>query len=238
MNRADLLLSTVGIHESIKTMSICRIDVTENQCYDVQEDVMQHLRLLKKSMIPAKYKQTRFPKNDGTARDPKAANQHSYKIACKSTAFFAYDKAAQLQMIDRFPPSLMGQHILRLEVQMKRKAMLKKIGKQSSQYQELKACAQSTEHILHWFLKRLQPKCDRYVGYADANALVSGIHKKTQRDYMLYLLRKTSDSDNLTYAMKKLKEHFQLSDSQCRNILKAFSKLGISPITLPNAVEK
>ena len=57
VKRVDRLLETVGIHESIKEMSICRIDVTENQFYDEQDDVMQHLRLLKKSMIPAKYEQ-------------------------------------------------------------------------------------------------------------------------------------------------------------------------------------
>lgn len=235
VKRVDRLLETVGIHESIKEMSICRIDVTENQFYNDQDDVMQHLRLLKKSMIPAKNEQMWFSGDGSSVRDPKAANKHSYKLQCKSTAFFVYDKTAQLQMVDRFLPSFAGQHILRLEVQMKRKAMLKKIGVQKSQFHELKACAQGAEKIIRWFLKRLQPKCQQTVRYVDAIALVSTVRKESKRERMLYLLRKTSDSDNLSNALEKLKEHFQLSNGQCRSVLKAFEKLGISPITLPNA---
>lgn len=236
VKRVDRLLETVGIHESIKEMSICRIDVTENQFYDEQDDVMQHLRLLKKSMIPAKYEQMWFSGDGSTVKDAKAANKHSYKLQCKSTAFFVYDKTAQLQMIDRFPRSVESQHILRLEVQMNRKAMLKKIGSCKSQFQELKACAQSAEKIIRWFLKRLQPRCQQTVRYADAIALVSAVRKESKRERMLYLLRKTSDSDNLSNALEKLKEHFQLSPGQCWNVLKSFEKLGISPITLPNTV--
>ena len=139
-------------------------------------------------------------------------------------------------MIDRFPRSVESQHILRLEVQMNRKAMLKKIGSCKSQFQELKACAQSAEKIIRWFLKRLQPRCQQTVRYADAIALVSAVRKESKRERMLYLLRKTSDSDNLSNALEKLKEHFQLSPGQCWNVLKSFEKLGISPITLPNTV--
>lgn len=236
VKRVDRLLETVGIHESIKEMSICRIDVTENQFYAEQDDVMRQLHLLKKSMIPAKYEQVWFSKDNNTVKDAKAANKHSYKLQCKSTAFFVYDKTAQLQMIDRFPRSVQSQHILRLEVQLKRKAMLKKIGKQNSQYHELKACAQNAEKIIHWFVKRLQPKRTQTVRYADASALASAVRKEALRERMLYLLRKTSDSDNLSNALEKLKEYFQLSPGQCRNVLKSFEKLGISPITLPNTV--
>ena len=42
---------------------------------------------------------------------------------------------------------------------------------------------------------------------------------------MLYLLRKTSDSENLAAAQEKMKEKFQLSDSQCKTVLNQFQKL-------------
>ena len=52
---------------------------------------------------------------------------------------------------------------------------------------------------------------------------------------MLYLLRKTSGSDNLSNALDKLIEEYRLSKKQVENILAHFVKLDISPITLPNS---
>ena len=52
---------------------------------------------------------------------------------------------------------------------------------------------------------------------------------------MAYLLRKASDSRNLTSALEKLKEKYGLKSSQVNRILRWFQKLGISPITLANS---
>ena len=55
---------------------------------------------------------------------------------------------------------------------------------------------------------------------------------------MEYLLRKTSDSRDLTAALEKLKKKYGLKNGQVNRVLKQFCKLGISPITLPNAEKK
>lgn len=62
------------------------------------------------------------------------------------------------------------------------------------------------------------------------------ITNKSTKEWMLYLLRKVSDSRDLSSAMDKLKDEFGLKSHQCERILKRFAKLGINPITLPSTV--
>ena len=52
---------------------------------------------------------------------------------------------------------------------------------------------------------------------------------------MSYLLRKTSDSRDLTAALDKLRQRFELNTEQVKRVLKGFRKVGISPITIPNS---
>ena len=74
-----------------------------------------------------------------------------------------------------------------------------------------------------------------YIRYKDAVELVSQVKGERKRERMLYLLRKTSDSENLAAAQEKMKEKFQLTDGQCKTVLNRFQKLGISPVTLTNS---
>ena len=62
------------------------------------------------------------------------------------------------------------------------------------------------------------------------------IANKNTKERMLYLLRKVSDSHNLSSAVVKLKDKFNLKGHQCDRVLRQFAKLGISPITLPSTV--
>ena len=82
-------------------------------------------------------------------------------------------------------------------------------------------------------MDRLQPKGE-IVRYEEAVELVSTVKHQKMRERMLYLLRKTSDSESLTAALTKMQEKYQLTNSQCNTVLKRFQKLGISPITLRN----
>lgn len=237
VNRADRILKTVGVPCSINEMSICRLDVTENLIFKKKELVQIYLNLLKKSLIPAKYRLDYFQKTNPKVKDVQEANRCSYKILCKSAAFFAYDKTAQLQMIGRIQAPTGGKKILRLEVQMERPAIKKQVGEQVNNYQYLKSCAQQGSEILSWYIDRLQPKCEQYIHYQAAVDMVEkNITNKRTKEWMLYLLRKVSDSRDLSSAMDKLKDEFVLKRHQCERILKRFAKLGINPITLPSTV--
>lgn len=144
--------------------------------------------------------QGKFRENEHKAKDCKAANKHSCKQYCKSTAFFAYDKTAQLEMIDAFPDVLIGKRVLRLEAQLRRKAMKKwaeKDAVDSGNWAIIKVLGRSAEQVLDWYLIRIQPVKGDYLRYQDAVEAVSQVRGKKTGERMLYLLRKASDSDAL-----------------------------------------
>lgn len=237
VKRVDKVLKKVNVPCSVDDMKLYRCDVTENWMFDKLKVVDEYIRIQKKSCLLPHYSWDTFREEDHKARDCKAANKHSCKQYCKSAAFFAYDKTAQLEMIEAFPEALIGKHIFRLEAQLRRKAMKKWVGKDcmdSSNWAIIKELGKSAEKILDWYLKRMHPVEGNHLRYKDAVKIVSQIKGKKKQERMLYLLKKTSDSDTLTAALKKLKKKYHLSENQCRTVLKQFKKLGISPITLTN----
>lgn len=235
VKKVDKLLKSVDVPCSVDKMKLYRVDTTDNLISDL---VDEYLRILKKSCLLPRYQVDFFREEEHKAKDCKLANKHSHKQYCKSAAFFAYDKTAQLEMIGAFPDALIGKRVLRLEAQLRRKAMKKWAGKdgmKGGNWDILKKLGKNSEKILHWYLKRLQPVNAAYVRYCDAVCMIESVKGKNNRERMLYLLRKTSDSESLTAALEKLQKEFNLSGSQCRNVLKKFEKLGISPITLKNS---
>jgi len=232
------ILKKLKVPCSVDKMKISRCDWTVNLAFSGKDELTECLRIIKKSLIPSRYTHVFFKKGDKKAKDYKSANAHSYCVSCKSASFLAYDKIAQLQMIGRCDETLLGKHILRLEAELERPALKKHLGKSAmgTNYKILSSSARNCRKIVRWYLKRLQPECERYLRYKDAIKLVekAELGKKT-RKRMLFLLRKASDKDSLTTALDDMQEKFNLSKGQCKNVLKKFSKLGISPITLANS---
>lgn len=238
VKRVDALLETIAVPCSIDKMKFFRIDITANLMFEDDTSVMEYLRILKKSYLLPHYRLNWFREKEHKARDCKIANEHSFKEYCKSAAFFSYDKTAQLEMIDAFPSDLIGKRVLRLEVQLRRKGLKKWIGKDGldeSNWSILKNMWKSSAKILHWYIKRLQSTSMQYVQYKEAVHMVGTIKGQKNRKRMLYLLKKTSDSNSLTTALEKMREEYSMSKGQQRTILKKFEKLGISPITLKNS---
>lgn len=232
----DKMLNKVKVPCSLDEMQMYRVDVTANLIFEDSKLMDEYIRVLKKSMILPRYKLNWFRKSEKKAKDCKLANRHSHKQYCKSSAFFVYDKTAQLEMIDRFPDTLMGKKVLRSEVQLRRSAIKKWVsGKElSSNWEIIRDICKNGKKIINWYLNRLQPK-GNILRYKDAEKVIESAKLKGKtRERMLYLLRKTSDKDSLTAALKDLKSEYQLTSGQCRTILKKFRKLGISPITLRN----
>lgn len=234
----DALLASVNIPYSIDTMKLYRIDTTENMIFSRTLMVDEYIRILKKNCLLPYYQLDFFRENEHKAKDCKSANKHSHKQYCKSAAFFAYDKTAQLEMIDAFPASLLGKCVLRLEAQLRRKGMKKWMGKSGmdgSNWSIIKKLGEQSEEILQWYLRRLQPVNASYVRYSDAVDMIESVKGKKNREWMLYLLRKTSDSESLSAALEKLRKKYGLNKNQCRNVLKKFKKISISPITLKSS---
>lgn len=233
----DKLLGQVDVPCSLDEMKLYRPDVTANLIFSNDDVVSEYIRILKKSIVLRGYKVDWFRKNEKKAKDCNLANRHSHKQYCKSAAFFVYDKTAQLKMTDHFPEALLGKKILRLEAQLRRKALKKWVSgkKPGSNWEIIRDIYKNRAKIINWYLNRMQPTGD-IIRYADAVDLIDGTKMKSKtRDRMLYLLRKTSDKNSLTAALENMRKKFGLSKSQCNTILRKFRDLGISPITLPNS---
>ena len=236
----DKFLNQVCAPCSLENMKLSRVDVTMNLIFDDSDMVNQYLRIIKKGLILPHYQLDWFRKNQHKAKDPSAANRHSYTQRCKSASFFAYDKTAQLEMIDCFPDALIDKHILRLEAQLKPKALKKWLSNAHVKtfYKTLKELSDQASKIMRWYLKRMRLLDCQHTGYEEAAEIISNLKNKKTRERMLYLLRKTSDKRDLSAALVKLKEHYGLKTNQVNHILRKFHKLGISPITIPNAEDK
>lgn len=237
VKHVDRMLKELKVPCSIDEMKLSRCDLTINIEFSCQEELMQYLRILKKSILLHDYSHVFFRKDDQKAEDWKTANTHSYCISCESASFLVYDKIAQLQMIDRCDETLMDKHILRLEAELKRTALKRHLGKSSMEtnYKLLSAASTQSAKVVRWYLKRMQPQCEEYLRYEDAvRTIEEADFGKKIKERMLHLLRKTSDKGSLSAALESMREKFHLKKNQCRTVLKKFQKLGISPITLAN----
>lgn len=218
------------------TAAARRADYTQNHCFSDAELVQAYLRILKKSRVLPHYRVEEFREEAGKTKAVREANRHSYKQSCKSAAFFAYDKTAQLAMLGEEGAKLKSGRILRLEVQLRRKALRRWIPKKNlgSGWKTVKHLGKQGDAILRWYWERLQPGGGSYVRYQTAWEQVKTVKGKKLRERMYTLLRRTSDSRNLESALKKCREQDGWSRGQIHQVLEALKKLGIQPITLPN----
>ena len=230
-------------------MSLCRADPCINIRLDSAEEKRQLERIISKGAILRNYQRDFFRKDSKQVKDPREANQHSYRQSCKpkgnrkksrknKASFTVYDKIYQLQQIDNCPEELLGKHMLRLEAELSRQALLsrlpQKIDKRDT-YALLRACYDAAPAILERYLKRMLLVKGTHLPFGEAEQMIqTSALKAKMQNRMLYLLRKTSDCENLTAALAKTKDKLQLSDKQCRSVLNSFGLLGIHPITLPN----
>ena len=230
-------LAKVRLDLPPEALSLSRADVTANLEFDDAGLVAEYLRIIKKSRILPHYKVDWFKEKDGKARDCREANRHSYKQSCKQGAIFAYDKTAQLQMIGQLPNALIGKRILRIEAQLRQKAIQKWVPSKaySSSWDIIHTIFKKGKGILCWYLRRMQPVGTAYQRYETAVAQAQAIRGEKTRTRILYLLKKVSDCHDLGAALEKTASHFGLNRRKQKSLLKACNKKGISPITLTNS---
>ncbi len=230
-------------------MSLSRIDPCANILCDSEEEMKQLKRLFTKAAIIPHYWRDFFPEDSKMVKDPVKANKHSYRQSCGSNkskkksrknraSITVYDKKYQLQQINRCPAELMDKHMLRIEAELTRSAFLHMVKDtdRNNPLALIKAVYNKTPQILYKYMKRMFLVEGVFVTYNEAvDCINSANFKADTKERMLYLVRKTSDSDNLTNALKKTQKQFHLSDQGITRLLKKFEKLGINPITLPNS---
>ena len=231
------VFTTLSIPGEPDTMPLCRVDITENIFLDSPTMVQVYLHVLKKSLIPRDYKLEKFHK--GKAKDIHRANQHSHCIKANHVTVLAYDKVDQLKMIGRGEELTDEKSILRIEVQMKRKKFQQYVSEDTVGNRAiLKEIYRQREVILGDYQKKMGLAYGDHFTYQNAvHRIEWNIKKPELRERMLFLLRKCSDCKNLTQAIKYLEEEGGASRKQIQCLLEKFRKIGVSPITLPNAWE-
>lgn len=228
---ADKLLEPLELPCKVSEMTVTRVDVTTDIHFAYQESVDAYLRILKRSRILPHFKPDGFRPDDKKVEDCGLANSRLHKQTCKSASVFIYDKAEQLKSLKSRQGKTDG-HILRFECQLRRRALEKRLKKSGlSSQQLLEEASDKAMKIIAWYVKRLQPK-GTVVHYYKAQQIIDAVRSEKTWEQMQYLLRKVSDSQSLTAALKKLKACYGLSDAQVNRLLDQFASLGISPITL------
>ena len=230
------LESDSGEPIEVDNMSLCRADPCINFYLDSDDEVLEYLRILKKSALILHYSVDGFKQISSRVKNIEEANKHSYRIKGKKAQFTAYDKTYELHHNPYCPEDPEEMYIFRIEAELKRDALLKRLNKneRSSEEKILEATARDAVKILTKFLKKMQIGTGNHIRYCDAETAIKNSKLGAKmRDRMLYLIRKVSDS-NLSSALEKLCKKHDLNNNQCERILDQFDALGISPITLRN----
>ena len=238
-SRITKILHEAGLKLDADQLSLTRVDLTANLQFPEQSMVDEYLRILKKGILLPHYRPEKFHEKEHKAKNCKLANTHSYKQSCKSSAFFAYDKVSQLEMIDCISTGVADQHILRLEIQLSSKGMtkwLKKDDKRSA-WKTIHTLSAQHYNILTWYLSRILPSADEHVQYSKAEALLEKLRKSKTKEHLQYFLRKQSDCKDLQTALEKTAEKFNLNKSKTRKLLEKCRKIEFNPITLTNGGE-
>ena len=185
----DRYLEMLCIPGSIETMKVSRCDLTCNLGFPDQDYVEAYLRILKKSHLIPGYRVDTFKDYEKKAKDPTQANQHSHCIRCKQVSLLCYDKIDQLKMVGRCPHELEDAAILRLEVQLKRPALKRVLGKKAMEDNAalLKAASKQSVPIIKSYLNKMFPCSGTHLWYEDAVSVIQKIKKETLRGQMLYL---------------------------------------------------
>ena len=228
--------SDLGERIEADDMSLCRADPCINFYLDSDDEVLEYLRILKKSALIPHYSVDRFKRTSSRVKNIEQANNHSYRIKSKKAQFTAYDKIFELRQNPYCPEDPEEMHILRIEAELKRDALLKRLDKSEIRSNEeiMEAAADNAIEILSNFLNKMQIGTGNHIRYCDAEAAIRKSKQKEKiKERMLYLIRKISDS-NLSSALEKMRKEYGLNDNQCERILNQFDALDISPITLRN----
>ena len=234
LKRIEKPFEKLKIPFTLEEMALSRADITINLIFHDAEYVSRYLRTIKKALIPAHYSLDRFRKDEHKARNPKEANKHSYTQRCMSASYFVYDKTSQLQMVNKFPKSMKGKRVLRLEAQLSSKAIKHrvKLNARGDPYKTLRQLYTNCKSIHKKYLKRMKLLLGDHLRYEDAVQRVNSVKGKKTRTRMLEIMDALGyNNANLSNVVEKL----ELKPGAVDKAFKKFAELGFSPITVPNA---
>ncbi|WP_191378770.1 hypothetical protein [uncultured Flavonifractor sp.] len=244
LERLETVLIEIGLGEycdgmlefavTPEELSLSQIDLTLNLWFDEETDLEELIRLFRKGQVPKTFK-----RKEGL---PDGERQHYFGMSNQTVAFKAYDKIYELQINGRCPEELKGQKVLRLEVSLKREALLKKLSVERTDplYEQLKAGFHMVQDVISHYLKKLIPCSGVHVRYEKAcKGIQTRIKDPVLQEQMLFLLKKTSSGVGLDTAARKLVERYHDRNGKIfKRALENFDHLDVNPITLANSSTK
>ena len=239
------LLARLGSPYYLADMTLMLAEFAVELKLPSEEAVQRYLGLMQEAYKPKAYQPTLKESksisfgHDKTIFDGADIPKRAYgKFFSKRAAFYAYGKAAQQRMEGRFPTHLIGKKTLRMEVQLRTRAMKRKVGKIVWKHpdQVLEVLEGCSVDMVRQRLKRMKLLVGDHMPYDGAMALVAAKASGETADQMRHLLKAAHENENLTSAIRIMKDQYNLSNRQIGKLMKRFRRLGISPITLSDTV--
>ena len=203
----------------LEDMKLSSVTVTADFELSKERKVDQYLGVIQQAFVPRHYCAVQLP-----GEELLPGKFLPYRQCCMTTSFLAHG-------------SFVSKTALHMELILLRRAIRRKVGKKTlnSHYKALLQLSRQAGKMLAGQLKRMKLQADSYVSYDKAVKAIDGVKNEDTRKQMKYLLKKTRDLGSLSPAIDKLKKHYGLSKRQANRIVKQFTKLGISPVTVEDA---
>ena len=236
----DHMLSKIKAPHGLKDMKLSRVSVAVDLEMNKRYKVAAYLGILRQGFLPRHYANQPL-QEDEVVSDAQYVSEHFYRQSCKTTTFSVCDQVALNNLNTGLPLPQMGRKTLRLQIDLRRKAIRRKL-KRKDREDHCKALMKLTEQadeIVTQQLRRMKLLNGCFLPYGEAvDAVSSKIKGEKARERMLFLLEKVLDTGNLTTAVYRLKQHFDLSNRKANRLLRKFRDLGISPVTLQDSAKK
>ena len=222
------ILDKVGIEQRLKEFKLSRCDLTQDIYCENSCERMLRLDYFRKSLPIRSYQPVSFDKYEKNDEKWRGANQHSWTIANKSCAFSVYDKTYELKTRHDIK---IKDSILRIELRLERKAIKKKITGDTWEEQLIKLFEKQSK-ITEKFLHRLHQDYAVLVTKEEALARIErSAYQKQTKKQLRRIVKKADGCESLAAVQRESR----IKKSDFMKMLDRFSKMGFSPLVLPDS---
>lgn len=222
------ILDKVGIEQRLKEFKLSRCDLTQDIYCENSCERMLRLDYFRKSLPIRSYQPVSFDKYEKNDEKWRGANQHSWTIANKSCAFSVYDKTYELKTRHDLK---IKDSILRIELRLERKAIKKKITGDTWEEQLIKLFEKQSK-ITEKFLHRLHQDYAVLVTKEEALARIErSAYQKQTKKQLRRIVKKADGCESLAAVQRESR----IKKSDFMKMLDRFSKMGFSPLVLPDS---
>lgn len=223
----EKIMKVIGLSEhgkllrTFEDLSVTEIDMTTNLWFQEKIYLREIVRIFRKGNLPRYYKAVK--------------KKPTYFVcATKDSAFKVYDKVEELKNSNRCPKRLYDDHILRLEVSLRREALLRKLPlkRKDSSLQFVDTAYVNAEEMIYRFVDQLDPVMASHCRFPAAVSRIQRfVRDKDLAERMILLLKLTS-KNGLSSAIQEYRKQKGVDERAIKTLLGKFDAYGVNPITL------